>query len=286
MAGSEKKTALILGGGGPAGIAWECGLLLGLQDAGIDLSQADRIVGTSAGSIVGTHLAVLGSLEQLFAARKDPLKDTAHPPKMSKLMWAFLVAKLFHRSVDGQRRSIGRAARRAKVQGEQDWLARIAGFLPKPPTPEEPWPDRDLLLTSIDAVSGQLNLWTRDSGIPLSTAVASSCAVPCVFPLVHVGGHPYMDGGIGSSTNAALGAGFKTVVILDPIARLLGKRSPVHAEIQKLKAQGSTVTFLAFDDRIHALVGKNLMDSSRGQRIAELGREQGQKAAGELQQQS
>lgn len=274
--------ALVLGGGGPAGIAWECGMVLGLRDGGIDLSRADRIVGTSAGSIVGTHLAVLGSVEQLYAARSTPMKDAANPPKISKLIVAFLKARLFHRSVEGQRRSVGRSARRTNVQGEPDWLARIAGFMPKSTTSEVSWPDRELLLTSVNAVSGRLKVWTRESGVPLSTAVASSCAVPCVFPLVHVGGRTYMDGGIGSSTNATLGEGFEIVLILDPMARLLGRWSPAYAEMRKLEAQGSRVTSLAFDDRIHAIVGKNLMDSSRGQLIAELSREQGQRTAEEL----
>ena len=49
--------ALVLGGGGPVGVAWEAGLLAGLAEAGVDLSDADRIVGTSAGSIVGARLA-------------------------------------------------------------------------------------------------------------------------------------------------------------------------------------------------------------------------------------
>src|SRR5215217_8191099 len=50
--------ALVLGGGGPVGVAWEVGLLAGLADAGVDLADADRIIGTSAGSIVGARLAL------------------------------------------------------------------------------------------------------------------------------------------------------------------------------------------------------------------------------------
>lgn len=49
--------ALVLGGGGPVGVAWETGLLAGLAEAGVDVGDADRIVGTSAGSVVGAHLA-------------------------------------------------------------------------------------------------------------------------------------------------------------------------------------------------------------------------------------
>ena len=52
--------ALVLGGSGVAGVAWETGLLLGVQDespeAADRLLQADVILGTSAGAIVGAQL--------------------------------------------------------------------------------------------------------------------------------------------------------------------------------------------------------------------------------------
>ncbi len=52
------KRALVLGGGGAVGVAWESGLLAGLAEAGLDLSGADFILGTSAGSVVGSQLAM------------------------------------------------------------------------------------------------------------------------------------------------------------------------------------------------------------------------------------
>jgi len=45
--------ALVLGGGGPVGIAWESGLIAGLAQGGVDLGRADFTMGTSAGSFVG-----------------------------------------------------------------------------------------------------------------------------------------------------------------------------------------------------------------------------------------
>ncbi|MBI2723991.1 MAG: patatin-like phospholipase family protein, partial [Chloroflexi bacterium] len=52
------KRALVLGGGGAVGIAWETGVVAGLLDEGIDVRIADLVVGTSAGSVVGTSLAL------------------------------------------------------------------------------------------------------------------------------------------------------------------------------------------------------------------------------------
>ena len=51
------RRALVLGGGGVTGIAWETGLIAGLAGLGIDLAAADVIIGTSAGSVVGTDIA-------------------------------------------------------------------------------------------------------------------------------------------------------------------------------------------------------------------------------------
>ena len=50
--------ALVLGGGGTTGIAWECGVLDALTDAGLDVDAADRVVGTSAGALVGAFLCL------------------------------------------------------------------------------------------------------------------------------------------------------------------------------------------------------------------------------------
>ena len=69
---SDQRTALVLGGGGITGIAWEIGLLAGLADAGVDLSSADLVVGTSAGSVVGAQLTSGADVEMLYARQLEP----------------------------------------------------------------------------------------------------------------------------------------------------------------------------------------------------------------------
>ena len=277
------STALVLGGGGPLGIAWEAGLLQGLRDGGADLSRADRIIGTSAGSIVGTHLAVRASVSELYAAQATPLDTTIKAPEMAPLMAAFAKAKLFTRGVAGERRSLGKSARAANLPGEQEWLAAIAGFLPRDDHAlATEWPEADLLITAVHAESGELVTWTRHSGVPLPLAVASSCAVPCIYPLVHIDGGIYMDGGMGSPTNAAFASGYDLVVIADPLARLMGRQSPMLREKAALQKQGSKVMAFAFDDDTAALTGLNLMDASKRGPLAELGRAQGRAAADNL----
>ena len=68
------RRGLVLGGGGITGIAWETGLLFGLQELGVDVTTADAVVGTSAGSVVGAQITTGISLEDLFAYQVSPPK--------------------------------------------------------------------------------------------------------------------------------------------------------------------------------------------------------------------
>ena len=50
------QRALVLGGGGSAGNAWLIGVIAGLFDAGLDVTEADLIIGTSAGSTAAAQI--------------------------------------------------------------------------------------------------------------------------------------------------------------------------------------------------------------------------------------
>src|SRR3984893_14742010 len=65
-------SALVLGGGGVTGVAWELGVLAGLAEQGVDLSEAELVVGTSAGSVVGSRLTWVVGLADLYAAQLTP----------------------------------------------------------------------------------------------------------------------------------------------------------------------------------------------------------------------
>ena len=263
--------ALVLGGGGPLGIAWEAGLLHGLAQSGFDLSSFDPIIGTSAGSIVGAHLAVHGDVKALFAAQSQPIgPDTPPAPKIARFLAAYLKAKLVTSSITQLRASVGKSARAAGIPGERTWLNAIARYVP-----EGAWPAKELLVTAIDAGTGELRVWDRDAGIPIFVAVASSCAVPCAYPLVTIHGRMYMDGGIGSQTNAALAQGCSRVVILDPIGHIPGARGHSQNEARQLAASGSSVFRIVPDDATAHVIGMHLMDPSRRAQVAKLGQAQG-----------
>jgi NTE family protein len=206
--------ALVLGPGGPVGTAWMAGLAHGLRRDGVDLGDADLIVGTSAGAIVGALLATgqdPGRLET--AARPAGRRLTADPGRT-----AAVFAVLGDRSLEpGEaRRRVGRLALDG-ISPEAD-AALIAGRAAL--IGADTWPERRLMITAVDATTGEPVVWDRDSGVPLVSAVAASSAFPGAAPPVAIDGRRYMDGALRSGTNADLAAGARTLIVVEPLAHL------------------------------------------------------------------
>ncbi|MFF4987466.1 patatin-like phospholipase family protein [Streptosporangium saharense] len=218
--------ALVLGGGGIAGIAWEAGIVTGLRRAGLDLGEADLVVGTSAGSVVGTLMTTGVDLEEAVVAQAEA--EPAASPRVDPEAVMAVFGLLHDSSLDPEeaRRRVG-----ALALGTEDTGARTEEIGRRLPVQE--WPERRLLVTAVDTVTGGFVVWDRHSGVPLPSAVASSCAVPCVFPPVEIGGRHYMDGGVRSVTNADLAAGSSAVVVVEPLAHL-ETRERFDAEITTL----------------------------------------------------
>ncbi|WP_329092530.1 MULTISPECIES: patatin-like phospholipase family protein [unclassified Streptosporangium] len=241
---------LVLGGGGVAGIAWEAGIITGLRRAGIELGEAELVVGTSAGSVVGTLVATEVDLEGSVAVQADAEAATAFTIDTEAVMAAFGV--LHDPSLEPQeaRRRVGQMA-----LGVKDTGARIETVGSRLPVKE--WPERRLLITAVDARTGEFVVWERGSGVPLVSAVASSCAVPCVFPPVEIGGRRYMDGGVRSVTNADLAAGSSAVVLLEPLAHV-SPRDRLEAELAELG--DATIAHVVPDEASIAVFGANVLD--------------------------
>ncbi|WP_030921437.1 patatin-like phospholipase family protein [Streptosporangium amethystogenes] len=241
---------LVLGGGGVAGIAWEAGIITGLRKAGLELGEADLVVGTSAGSVVGTLVTTEVDLESSVGVQADTESATVSAVDMEAVMAAFGV--LYDPSLEPReaRRRVGELALATKDTG-----ARIETIGDRLPVKE--WPERRLLITAVDAATGEFVVWERDSGAPLVSAVASSCAVPCVFPPVEIGGRRYMDGGVRSATNADLAAGSSAVVILEPLAHV-SPRARFEAELAELG--DAAVAHIVPDEASVAVFGVNVLD--------------------------
>jgi NTE family protein len=207
--------ALVLGGGGLAGIAWEIGILLGIADESPAVAEtlltSDVLIGTSAGSTVAAQISSGCGLDELFA--RQVAEDSAELDPgvgVDDIIDLFLAA-MAEPDLPGKRRRIGAAALAAQTVAEPVRRAVIAHRLPS-----HAWPDRVLRLTAVDTETGELAVLERDSGAQLVDAVAASCAVPGAWPPVTIGGRCYMDGGIGSSINLTVADDCDAVVVLVP----------------------------------------------------------------------
>lgn len=208
--------ALVLAGGGVGQIAWELGVLRGLADADAKLAQkvigADTVIGTSGGSSVAAQITSGTPLDELYDAQLSA--DTAEiDPKLdlTEFMSRFDAAIAGAVDATDRRRRVGAFALAASTVSETKRRAVIAARLPA-----ADWPERDLRIPAVDAVTGEVVIFTRDSGVRLVDAVAASCAVPGIWPPASIGDHRYIDGGVRSSTNADLAAGADQILLITP----------------------------------------------------------------------
>ncbi|WP_129789953.1 patatin-like phospholipase family protein [Promicromonospora panici] len=213
--------ALVLGGGGVAGVAWELGVLQGIADEDPELASrvlgADRIVGTSAGSSVAVQITSDIPLESLYAAQLAEETEAIEVGLDAAAMAAAWAAAM-QPTADGSppepvviRRRIGAMAVAAPTTDEATRLKMHEAHLPR-----TQWPSTDLAITAVDVASGELVVFRRDSGVRLLDAVTASCAVPGLWPPATIGDRRYMDGGMRSVANVDLAAGADHVLVVTP----------------------------------------------------------------------
>jgi NTE family protein len=259
--------ALVLGGGGMTGIAWEFGILGGLARAGVTVGDADTIVGTSAGSVVGAVVAAGLRLEAAVAAQTVAGPGGPAPAvDVTPALEAFAMLADRSRPRAEIMAEIGRMALAAPTGDERAHVARLAAQLPV-----TEWPDRDLRITAVDTDGGAPAVFDRSAGVPLELAVAASCAVPCVFPPVTIDGKRYMDGGVRSGTNADLAAGAAALLVVAPVGGLI--RPLIDREIAAAGAARSLV--IEPDEAALEAIGPNVLDPSRRAAAVEAGLRQG-----------
>ncbi|GAB1516639.1 patatin-like phospholipase family protein [Actinophytocola sp. KF-1] len=246
--------ALVLGGGGLAGIAWETGLLAGLAAAGTDVAGADFLLGTSAGSVVATQLATGVPLPDLLDRQVDPARQNRElaPAGLSHLaLWEELTSATEQPADPAEaRRRQGRFALAADTVPEAERRAVIAARLPV-----HEWPARRLAVVAVEAVSGEPAVFDRESGVDLVDAVAASCAVPGVWPPVTIGGTRYVDGGVRSLNNADLAAGYDRVLVVAPVTD-----PQTAAQVAALTERGAHVEVVTPDERTAAIFAGDPLD--------------------------
>ncbi len=263
------KRALVLGGGGVTGVAWELGLIAGLVADGIDLPAADMIIGTSAGSVVGAEIASGQDPERLYQRQLEPpageIPARLGPTLLARWAWIYLTTRDPART----RRRIGRLALAARTVPEAERRKVFEGRLS-----DRDWPDRPLKVTAVDAATGEFVVFEAAGGASLLDAVSASCAVPGVWPPVTIDGRRYIDGGMRSVTNADLADGCDRVVIIAPLARGSNRLPGPHQQAEALRAGGAKVTVISPDQAALAAIGRNVLDPGRRAPAARAGRAQ------------
>ncbi len=263
--------ALVLGGGGVAGIAWELGVLDALATAGVDLTTADRIVGTSAGSAVGAQLRTGESLESLCARQLVPVEQSTElqvESSLDSLIEQFAACFEGAPNALEVRRRLGAVALGAPTVEEAARIAVIESRLSS-----HEWSERELLVTAVDAFTGEFKVFDKDSGVPLVSAVTASCAVPGIWPPVTIGDTRFIDGGVNSGSNADLAEGCEVVVIIAPFAGGFGPTVDVEAEA--LRSTGAIVEVIAADAQATEAFGTNVLDPATRVPSLREGRRQG-----------
>ena len=286
------ERALVLGGGGSTGNAWLIGVIAGLFDAGLDVTTADLTIGTSAGSTAAAQIAGATPTELLAAilaaAPQPPTgpvgSDRGRVPTRPVADHLERMSKIIASAEDAadMRRRMGAAAldRDAASDGswQTQWRATVASRLPS-----QRWPQRTVLITAVDADTGEPVVFDRHSGVDLADAVAASCASGLPYT---IGDNRYIDGGYRRNENADLAAGYGRVLVLSPFGgrtlQPLDWGMQLAAQVDELRARGSRVETIFPDSSSEHMFGANAMDLSLRPPAARAGHNQGRALAEQL----
>ncbi len=302
MSGSRRR-GLVLGAGGVLGAAWMTGALCALEEVeGYDVRKADLLVGTSAGSVLVAMLA--GGLpaaalydHQLGVPLPGGLEvDWDHdrstggplPPRPPLRIGS---RELLRRA---SRREVGpRAGFWALMPPGRRNLDALAAVVDRVVGAGR-WAGRDgVRIVAVDYRTGDRVSFGAPGApqVPLSRAVAASCAIPGWYAPVLIEGRPYVDGGTRSAASVDLIAEERLdeVVVLAPLASFALDRpasvvtrferrwrryvtSRLLREAEVVRQSGTRVTILAPGPEDLAEMGPNMMDPARRLRVLETAR--------------
>jgi NTE family protein len=300
------NVALVLGAGGSAGQAWQVGVIAGLAEAGLDLTEAaDLVIGTSSGSTTAAWVRSGIPPAELLASvlsppPQPPVQPAVQPAGQNRQPPPSLpMATVFERM-----RAIGAAATSAadlqRAMGafglESDAVlepvagqrrAMVAARLPR-----HEWPDRPMIVVAVNAHTGELATFDRDSGVELVDAMTAAIALPGGSPTHNINGTRYINGGVRSADNADLASGYANVLVLTPFSERTGplpegqfeglRRFPgadLASQVEGLRQQGSHVEVIIPDADSRAAMGTNQMDPATRAPSARAGFAQGKQEA-------
>jgi NTE family protein len=294
-----KDVALVLGGGGSAGHAWTIGVVAGLAEVGIDMTEAaDLVIGTSSGATAAAQLrSGIPPGEQLASILSEPvlpLGGNRPPPPGPPMTTVFERLRAIGAaaiSTADLQRAMGAFGLESDVTfgpaAAEQRRGMVAARLPR-----QQWPDRPMIVLAVNAHTGELAAFDRHSGVDLVDAVTAGTALPGVVPTHNVNGTRYINGGVRSAENADLASGYANVVVLSPFGERSGtlpagqfeglRKFPgadLASQVETLRKQGSRVVVITPDADSRTAMGTNQMDPATRIPAARAGFAQGKQEA-------
>ena len=259
---------------------------------------ADLVIGTSAGATAAAHVRSGVSAAELLASVLSPPvqpigqnRERPPSPPMTTVFERMRAIGAAATSAADLQRAMGAFGLESdptlgpEAGGQR--RATVAGRLPS-----SEWPDRPMIVVAVNAHTGELAAFDRESGVELVDAVTASTAAPGLVPTVGINGARYIDGGVRSLDNADLASGYAHVVVLSPLGGRTGappegrfeglRRFPgadLGSQVEGLRKQGSRVEVITPDADSQTAMGSNLMDLETRIPAARAGFAQGKKEA-------
>jgi NTE family protein len=294
-----KQVALVLGGGGSAGHAWTIGVIAGLAEAGIDMTEAaDLVIGTSSGATaavqVRSGIPPADLLASILSERVPPAgqtRPTPPGPPMTTVFERLRAIGAAATSAADLQRAMGAFGLESDVTlgpaAAEQRRGMVAARLPS-----QQWPDRPMIVAAVNAHTGELAAFDRDSGVDLVDAVTAGTALPGVVPTHNINGTRYINGGVRSAENADLARGYANIVVLSPFGGRSGtlpagqfeglRKFPdadLTSQVEALRKQGSHVVVITPDADSRTAMGTNQMDPATRIPAAQAGFAQGKQEA-------
>lgn len=300
---TQKNLALVLGGGGAAGNAWMIGIVAGLAEAGVDLTEtADLVIGTSAGANAAAQvLSGIPPAELLAATLAPPPAQPAvqsRPASPPRPMEAVFERMRTISAAATTRAELQRAMAAYGLESDASFGPEVAEqrrALVARRLPSLDWPDRPMLIVAVNAETGELATFDRDSGVALVDAAAAAISLPGAGPTHRINGTRYISGGVRSVDNADLASGYRNVIVLSPFSGRTGPLPPgqfeglrrppgadLASEVAVLRQAGSRVEVITPDPNSRTAMGTNQMDLATRIPSARAGYEQGKREATRL----
>jgi len=269
---TKSRTALVLGGGGSTGNAWLIGVVAGLHEGGLDVTNAGLIIGTSAGATAAAQITG-ATTQQLFDITVAPVPRRAGAPAAGGAEAARgpvvnhldRMNRIISESSDAAdlRQRLCAAALEMDGASDRAWTDRWRSIV-APRLPDREWPDRSVLITAVNARTGDGVVFDRGSGVELVDAIAASTSSGLPY---WIGDTPYLDGGFRTNAeNADLAAGYQRVLVLSPFGgRSLAPQewgTHLATQVDALRAAGSVVETVYPEPDAEDLFGPNGMDLS------------------------